>query len=355
MLPLLNHSFFLFFGLSFIFCFFLIPVYIRLSLKNKLFEKKGGRRIHVVEIPSMGGITIFLAFLLGLSLLLSFDQFREIRFLLGASFLIFILGLRDDLIPLKPSLKLLSQIFPALIIIYDPVFNIQNMGPLFFGGGILHEYLIYFLLVVIILFITNSINLVDGIDGLAGSLAIISFQFFTISFFFQEQYLFMALSLLLTGATTAFLWYNWSPAKIFMGDTGALLLGFFIAIFALKVSVENTFYNHPVLLCIAALAVPIYDTLRTFINRICRGKSPFFADKTHVHHLLLRLGMSHQKATLILAGLQIVIILAALAIEPYNKIYSILLILLLIFGFNFWLEKELRSKIKLRTIVKLRC
>lgn len=296
-------------------------------------------------MPSMGGVPIFLSAIITLLIFLPAYQIQNIRFIIGAAFLIFILGLRDDLLPLKPQYKLISQLIPAIIIIYNRDFLLKNFNGLFFLYN-LPPSISILITVVFIIYITNTINLIDGIDGLAASLTFIILSFLNTAFLLNQDYLYLLLSLSFTWSIIAFMYFNWHPAKIFMGDTGALLLGFIIAILALRFINIDKIFESKISLTIAILAVPLYDTIRTFVNRISKGTSPFYPDKTHIHHLLLRTGMNHEKATIILIGLQLIIIIIAILIDGFGENIVFLAIFVIILTFNFWLEKKINKKIK---------
>ena len=168
----------------------------------------------------------------------------------------------------------------------------------------------YILSAFTIIVITNAYNLIDGVDGLAGSVGIICSLFFGVWFYLIDANAYAFLSFAILGGLLAFLQFNWAPSKVFMGDTGSLMIGFFLSIVTIKFIDLN--YNlqeaHPFRFdafigpAIAVFIVPLYDTLRVFIKRMLRGKSPMHPDRTHLHHILLRLGCNHAQATGILGN-----------------------------------------------------
>jgi UDP-N-acetylmuramyl pentapeptide phosphotransferase/UDP-N-acetylglucosamine-1-phosphate transferase len=184
-----------------------------------------------------------------------------------------------------------------------------------------------------IIVITNSINLIDGVDGLAGSLSLIISLTYGYLFYQQGEFDWMLISLSLSGALLGFLFFNFSPAKIFMGDAGSLTVGFIISVFTIHF-IES---NSPNLgsysrlksapgIALALLIVPLYDTLRVFILRALKRTSPFKADKNHLHHWLIKNGQSHGQVTLILSTVNLLFILMAMALKD-NAAYIVMLII----------------------------
>ena len=271
-----------FFLTCFIFTTFLFPVFIKVLERNNIFESPGRRKIHKSSIPSLGGVPIFLGFVLALLLWFPLQGFLEFKYFFGALLLMFILGLRDDLVPLKPMHKLINQIIPALMVIF--LFGLQLTS--FFGlAGVysIPNYLGAFLTALGILFITNSFNLIDGIDGLAAVIGLVSVLFFGIWFNFVDLTQMAVLAFTFGGALLAFLFYNWEPSRIFMGDTGALTLGFFIAFISIL------FVNHNELLEVgseyrfSALS-PLQYVSWSFPYSMPHGFSSqeYYADKVHL-------------------------------------------------------------------------
>ncbi len=285
----------------------------------------------------MGGIPIFLGGIFAMVIWLPAELYTEVRFLFMALSLIFITGLRDDLEPLPATIKLAGQIIPACIMIYWG--HVELISLYGFGSDMLFPGIVSWLLTLFtIVVVTNSFNLIDGLDGLAGSISsIILLSFGTWFFLLDEQvYSFTAFSCI--GAVMAFLLFNWQPSRIFMGDTGALLLGFLLTCMAIVFINMN--YNlpldHPyrfmssVSTCFAIMIIPLLDTIRVFIIRVSQRKSPFQADKNHLHHELIRLGMSHSSAVIILAAVNISFIILAVLGRNLSDIVLFPALLLLV-------------------------
>lgn len=300
----------------------LMPMLIKLFSLKKLVDKTTRRKIHERDVPTMGGAGIYAAFMITLLLFGSYEQLATHRVELLTISVMFVVGLRDDLIELKPVSKLIAQLVPAFLLIYltNLVFpSLYN----FLGIGDIPYWLGVSLSLLTIIGLTNSFNLIDGLDGLACSLALLASLAFGTWFYIQgvEYYSFIAFAF--AGALIGFLYYNWQPAKIFMGDTGALIIGFLIAILGIRfieynaMLPEATFlkFNSGIAITISILIVPIFDTLRVIVVRLLKKKSPFTADKNHTHHMLLRLGFSHAQSTLLLVAVNIAFIVFAFSLD----------------------------------------
>ncbi|MDX1629782.1 MAG: MraY family glycosyltransferase, partial [Fulvivirga sp.] len=194
---------------------------------KKIVDTPGQRKIHMHDTPSMGGIPMFLGAVFALVIWLPGHAANEYKYLFGALILTFVIGLRDDLIPLRPIYKLLSQLIPAAIVIYLSDIHLVS----FYDIGNIHFpiWISWLLTLFVIVVITNSINLIDGLDGLAGSVSFISLSALGGWFFLADYYFLGYIIFAFLGGILSFLIYNWQPSKIFMGDTGALLLGFLLS------------------------------------------------------------------------------------------------------------------------------
>ncbi|KYG76240.1 UDP-N-acetylmuramyl pentapeptide phosphotransferase/UDP-N-acetylglucosamine-1-phosphate transferase [Roseivirga ehrenbergii] len=317
-------QFFLIAGTAFLITFLIFPVFIKVFKKRNYLDTPGGRKIHTVQTPSMGGLPIFIGFAISLLIWMPFEQLREIKYVISALTIMFIIGFRDDLINLRAFQKLFGQIAAMLIIVAVCDIRLMSLYGLF---GVYEIPLVvsYALSAFTIIVITNAYNLIDGIDGLAGSVGIICSLFFGIWFYLIGASAYAFLSFAILGGLLAFLQFNWAPSKVFMGDTGSLMIGFFLSIVTIKFIDLN--YNlqaaHPFRFdsfvgpAVAVLIVPLYDTLRVFIKRMLRGKSPMHPDRTHLHHILLRLGCNHAQATGILATVNVIFVLLALVLKSF--------------------------------------
>ncbi|WP_349630847.1 MraY family glycosyltransferase [Aquiflexum sp. TKW24L] len=275
-------------------------------------DSPGGRKIHNGFIPSMGGIAFVFATFVSVLAWLDSQLIMEIRFLLAAFGLMFFVGLRDDMVNMSALQKLAGQFIAAYLVVVMADIRLTGLYG-FFGVYDIPLWVSYAISMFTILVLTNSFNLIDGLDGLAGSISLVTFLFLGWWFLEADLTSYSVFSFILVGSILSFLVYNWHPAKIFMGDTGSLSLGFALAVLTIlfidkngtMASYEGWKFNAPIASGVALLIIPIYDTTRIFIKRMMKGKSPMAPDKSHVHHFLLRMGLRHDQVTLTLVFIKI--------------------------------------------------
>ena len=316
-------------AISFTVTFLAIPAIINVAEMKKLFDMPDARKVHFTPITPLGGLGIFAGFIFGSLLTLHFTQYSDLQYFIAASFVIFFLGLKDDILVISPVKKFIGQVLAAFIIIYYGNIQIRSMHG-FFGLYQLPEMfsllLTYFAVIVVI----NSFNLIDGIDGLAGTLGLLSSVIFGIYFLYIGMSPYAVMAFALAGSLLAFLIFNFQPAKIFMGDTGSLLIGTINAILVIKfINVANTAdVAFPIASSPAVgftiLMVPLLDTLRVFGIRIFHRRSPFSPDRNHIHHLLLDRGFSHRVITLTLVSVNLLMIALVFFCRSLNCTYLIL-------------------------------
>jgi UDP-GlcNAc:undecaprenyl-phosphate/decaprenyl-phosphate GlcNAc-1-phosphate transferase len=289
-------------ALAFLITFFAIPVIIQVAKDKKLFDEPDERKVHKTVIPTLGGLGIFAGFIIATLMGVPSGITSELQYFAAAATVIFFLGIKDDILVLSASKKFIGQLIAAGIIIKFGGVQLNNMHG-FMGIYEIPHVASIVLSIFTIIVITNSFNLIDGVDGLAGSLGLLTTLVFGVYFFYAGQLTYAVMAFALAGSTIGFLIYNFSPAKIFMGDTGSLLLGLINSILVIKfINVAgNPASNFPVeaapALGFAILMIPLFDTLRVFGLRILDRRSPFSPDRTHVHHFLLDLGLSHRAVT----------------------------------------------------------
>ncbi|MFZ2905748.1 MAG: MraY family glycosyltransferase [Cyclobacteriaceae bacterium] len=337
---------------SFVICFLVIPVIIKYSLEKNLVDIPGRRKIHKKITPSMGGIAIFLGFFIASLIWIDISNWKDIRIIMIALFIVFFIGVRDDLVPLRPFMKLLGQLLAGslLIILFD--LRLKSFYGLFgvYEIPLLVSYLITLFTIIVI---TNSVNLIDGLDGLAGTIACIALLAFGISFFLVNDTIFAVLCFCMLGALLAFLYFNWEPSEIFMGDTGALVIGMMLSICAIHfIDLHNTLpaenpyrFNAGISAAICFIIIPLADTLRIFIIRLLRKQSPFTPDKSHIHHNILRLGFSHGRATIILGVVQTCFIGIAVSFKKINDNYVLLGILIACVILSMLLDRTIQKRV----------
>lgn len=337
---------------AFFISFYLIPILIELAKSKQLVDIPDERKIHTDPTPRFGGIGIFSGFLFSLLLSTSINNsFLEFQYLVAAFLIVFFLGLGDDIMILSPLKKFVGQLAASFILIVKGHLLINNLHG-FLG---IHEIpllvgyiLTYFTIIVIV----NAINLIDGVDGLAGSLSLISTLFFGCWFYMNNDLAYSLLAFTLAGSIVAFLYYNFHPAKIFMGDAGSLMLGLVNAVLVIRFINEapaaTAFAtNASPAVGFGLLLIPLLDTLRVFCIRLYQKKSPFFPDRNHIHHLFLDKGFSSRATTLILAAFSLIISLLSFVCSSCNVTVLILLQSLIFFGavYALWAYQPARVRV----------
>ena len=284
-----------------------IPVIINISKLKDLMAEIEIRSSHEQLTPTLGGVAIFAATLISYFLWKIPSEGNEMHLAVSSLIILFFLGIKDDILILSPKKKILIQIAASLLLITLGDLRITNLYGLLGFNSI--SYLPGVILTTFIFIVlTNAVNLIDGIDGLAGSFGFLSSICFAVLFYKLNLFAYVILSISLGGSLLGFLRYNFSiKNKIFMGDTGSLILGFLISFFSIKYITINSSYaynsnleNDAPLLVMVILILPLFDTLRMFFIRLLSGKSPFKGDRNHFHHILLDRSLSHWNATLIL-------------------------------------------------------
>lgn len=322
---------------------FAIPPVITVSFRKRLFDDPSElRKVHKRIVPNFGGIAIFTGFLFSASLFIPSALLPQANVLMAAGLILFMIGLKDDIVGLSPLIKFVAQFTNAFIIAMVANLRIENLHGIF-GQYELPYYASIALTVFFIVGIVNAFNLIDGIDGLAASLGVIISVLYAFLFYKSGDMGWAYLSISLTGALIGFLFFNVTPARIFMGDSGSLVLGFIASVLSIKFmgSSANTtvvFGTLPITagagLVVAMLIIPIFDTLRVFTLRILRNTSPFTADSNHLHHRLLFLGLSHMQSTLVLTVVNILFIVMALSLQDLGNTQLISLVFMTILTVN---------------------
>lgn len=325
----------------------LIPHVVRFAKKFGKLDQPDARKVHKEPIPRLGGIAIFLGFILALITIELLDPgfltkrgFAWYGIILGST-LMFCLGVADDLKSLPAKFKFLIQIGVALLAYWLDI-RIEFLTNPFGGMIMLPQWLSICVTVFWLVGITNTVNLIDGLDGLAAGVSTIAgITLFIIAL--KTHQIFSALIVLsLVGGTIGFLRYNFNPAKIFMGDSGSLFLGFTLA--AISVSgVLKLAATFSILIPILVLAVPILDTSMAILRRASRGKPIFQPDKEHLHHKLLGRGMSQRRAVITIYGISALLAGIALYIIGTKAALSIIIASALLLIFIFLRLDRLKS------------
>lgn len=320
------------FVISFLLTFFAIPKIIRVSYRKQLMDVPGARSSHTKKVPRLGGVAIFFAITVVTGILCS-EMLFKVKFFSSALVCLFFIGLMDDLLVVAPRKKLATQIISSVMIVVGSDIRIES----FFGLFGIYElpYLISVLFTCfIIVLLINSYNLIDGIDGLAGGVGILISLSFVFIFFRLYDYSMGFLAISILGSLLAFLHFNLSKQyKIFMGDTGSMVVGYLIAFMAIKFinlsSMEWVNINSAPVIAIAILIVPLIDTLSVIIIRLLQRKSPFSADQNHIHHRILRLGFTHLQTTTLICIANLILIALAYTLRSLD---ISLLLLIVVFA-----------------------
>lgn len=309
----------------------IVPVIIKIAHHVNALDIPNERKVHKVPMPRLGGLAIFLGFLVGYMVFCK--PTVQMNSILIGSFFIVLLGTFDDIKPLTPLIKFGGQLLAAIIVVYYGNIVMQDISA--FGIYIDFAFLAKPITILFIVAVINCMNLIDGLDGLAGGIASIFFITIAIisNIFGLYNGLDASLTLIMIGATLGFLLYNFHPAKIFMGDSGSMFLGYIIAIISLLgfKNVTLTSFIVPVVI----LAIPILDTLFAIIRRLLKGQSFAKADKEHFHHQILRMAGNQTKTVLIIYLIQILFSVASIVYVMRNallgKIVYAILFLIIIF------------------------
>ena len=317
---------------SFLFGWIAMPVVIRIAKAKGFVVRPNKRMSHTGEVPNIGGLNICFSFILTY-LFFEFEQMNHNQFFMIGLFAIMVIGFIDDILVLTPLSKLLGETLAGIALIGFADIRITHLHGIFGINeiGIIPSYLIsLFILIAII----NAVNLIDGIDGLASGLGILYCLFFAIYFGLVGEAGWSFIGIGMIGSLAVFFIYNvfGNREKIFMGDSGSLLLGYLLTAFVFRFCEINALGSIPAqfhmsaspAVAICVLTVPIFDTIRVSITRIKKGLSPFQPDKNHIHHLLLRTGLNHIQTTCIL--LLISLLFIALGIVGRNWNLWVLLI-----------------------------
>lgn len=275
----------------------LTPVVRRLALRFGLVDKPGPRRLHQNVMATGGGLAIFLGFWLAAWVVRGWDG--ELSGLLSASILIVALGVIDDFVDLRPSLKLAGQVAAAAVFVFSG-HRIETLGTPW-GSSVELGWLGGPFTVLWLVAVTNALNIIDGLDGLAAGIATIAAAPLLVMSVLLGEWSAAVSAAALMGSTAAFLRYNFSPAQLFMGDTGGMLLGFLLGAIAVQ-GVLGGATPVAVSIPVLALGVPIFDTACAVIRRAAAGRPIAQADDGHLHHQLLRAGFSQRQAVLLLYG-----------------------------------------------------
>jgi UDP-GlcNAc:undecaprenyl-phosphate/decaprenyl-phosphate GlcNAc-1-phosphate transferase len=308
------------------------PALIKVAYLKRLVDEPGEeRKLHFRRIPTIGGIIIFAGTLFSFLMWYPFEEatdmqqlqraLKDFQYIGATMILLFFIGIKDDIIGTAPVKKLIGHLIVAFILVIMGDIRITSMYGIF-GIGELPEWVSIFLSIVTYTVVVNAINLIDGVDGLAGGIGTIACVAMGTWFFLAGATEHAVLAFAMAGSLLGFLVYNFSPAKIFMGDSGSLTIGLILSVLAIKlieypidkVPMDLVRISKPVF-AMATLSYPLVDTLRIFIYRAIRGVSPFAADRNHLHHRIMDLGLGHRRTVLLIYTGSVFVILLATSIN----------------------------------------
>lgn len=328
------------FAWAFLVSVFAIPSIISVSHKKKLLDEPDNRRVHFTNTPRLGGLAIFAGFFTSIMIFGGLND--GIQHLLAGCFILFFVGVKDDIVSVSAFKKFFIQILAAGIVMFMGDIRISNFQGIF-GIYELEYGISYGFTFLVLIGITNSINLIDGLDGLAGSIIFLASATFGIVFFQNNNMEWAIVSFALVGAILGFLRYNIYKAKIFMGDTGSLICGFVVSVLAIKFVEFQSIEVSPSA-TIAILIIPIFDTIRVFSLRIINGLSPFVPDKNHIHHVLLRMGLSNTDTLMYLVISNLTIVIFVFIFHSLGNLILISIIGFLCLSIGLYIEYILRKK-----------
>ena len=333
--------------LSFLMVTLLLSAIIWFSGKYKLYDRNDTIKNNGQSISRLGGMGVFFTFCFIFSLSAwDIGESPGYYFFLGL-FLLFILGLCDDVYDIKAGTKFIIQLFIAsLLVIYGQV----KYQVLFFDSMAINTMIEDVFSVVLLVYVINAFNLIDGIDGLAAMLGALINLFLGMALALQQEVLYAAIAIVLFGTLSGFLMFNFSPAKVFMGDSGSTMVGFISAVVALKfielnLNVFPSVYTGSVLV-LALFIVPLYDTVRVFFIRLKLKKSPFRGDQNHIHHRLRRFGLQDYQIVLLLAFYTLMMVIFVYLLQPVGDLLRCFLLLIVCMSLNSFLDFHLKRRLR---------
>ncbi len=354
--------------ISALFSWLLLPKVQRICMMKKLFDSQDERKVHSGIIPRLGGVVFLPALLLTFLLVLSVNLllqtslsssvnialYTELMLVLSAVLLLYFIGVGDDLVNVRYRTKLMVQVIAGILFTSSGMW-INNLYGLF-GLNEIHAAIGIPLTIFVIVFIINSINFIDGIDGLAAGISMFAFLCYGFIFLYTQSYIYSLLAFSSLGMLIPFFYYNVfgkanKGTKIFMGDSGSLTIGILLSIFAVKVCHydPNGIHQSPqsIVFAFSILIVPMFDALRVILFRIYTGKSPFKPDKNHMHHQFLQLGFSHRIIMLMILMIVVFFGAGSILLAPYVDINLLLGLITLL-----WVIMDIFLRIKIKHAVQ---
>ena len=277
----------------------LIPVAMKVATMVNAVDEPDARKVHDRKIPRLGGLAIALSFLIAS---LIFIEYSSILWALLAGFcIVLVTGLIDDIWQIIPVVKFTGEILGSLVFLLLAGVAISSFGDLVGTGPLTTGRYAIPVSVFCMVGVINAVNMADGLDGLAGGISVIGCIFLAVFAWLSGQYVYLTISIALLGSVAGFLYFNYYPARTFMGDTGSLVLGYLLSAVCILLVQDHTLSNKVLPISMASvLGLPIVDAMLVMAVRMLHGKNPFSADNTHLHHRIMKLGFNHQQTVLII-------------------------------------------------------
>jgi UDP-N-acetylmuramyl pentapeptide phosphotransferase/UDP-N-acetylglucosamine-1-phosphate transferase len=320
-------------------------VLIKLLTQWKLFDSPGDHKIHQDFKPSLGGVAVMAGAMLTLLLGLPMNDWINNKYFFISLSLMFMIGLRDDILALTPKQKLYSQFLPVFLLVFLNNTTLNST----YGMIDLPEIppvIIWIISAFTLIILTNAYNLIDGLDGLAGSIGVVVLATFGFWFFYAGNEAISLVAFCFAGALLAFLFFNWQPSKIFMGDTGALMIGMLVSYLAILFINTNAQLAESSVAkmqgsigsAICVVIIPVFDTLRVIILRLRKLQSPFKADRNHLHHQFINLGFSHGRSVIFIVILNLFMIVLGWLLRKQNDLLILGIVVAICLTVNFILR-----------------
>lgn len=354
----------------FLLCIFctgiLIPQILLIAFRRQLFDEPDERKIHRSLVPRLGGIAFnpvilfSVLFVVGVNVALgksalimtSLGDAGPLLFGFCAMLVLYLVGIADDLIGVRYRAKFVIQVLCAVMLVFGGIWIDDFHGILWLGD--IPAWSGKPFTVVVMVFIINAVNLIDGIDGLASGLSAIASLIYGVTFLILGDYMYAMLSVATMGVLIPFFYFNVfgnaeKRRKIFMGDTGSLTIGIILSLLSIRISMypsdECIAHANPMVIAFTPLFVPCFDVVRVYMRRIRNGKNPFLPDKTHIHHKLLAIGLHQRTAMVTLVTGNLLLVVANILLSRYLDV-NLLLVLdtLLWIAVNMWLSREARRR-----------
>ncbi|MBT8183486.1 MAG: undecaprenyl/decaprenyl-phosphate alpha-N-acetylglucosaminyl 1-phosphate transferase [Eudoraea sp.] len=349
---------------AFLLTYLTIPKIIKVVEYKRLMDDPNQRSSHSIKTPTLGGVAFFYTLIFALFFIGDRGEFNEAMYIIPGLTILFIIGIKDDLVVLSPGSKLIAQIVAISFILVNDSFIIDSLNG-FLNINEIPYYLHLFIGGFIMLTIINSYNLIDGIDGLASVVGIVIMIIYTTIFYMTGEYFFALISITLNAILMAFFGFNISAnKKIFMGDTGSLIVGFGISILTLKfLALKPESYtdlpflleNAPII-AISILIVPLFDTARVFAIRLANKRAPFSPDRNHVHHVLIDFwGLSHKQASFIIGCFNLIFVVLFIILGSTARNFGMVVMLVsvvVLLGYIFFKYNYNFTTLKQKILLK---